>query len=413
MTGYKEAELLQKSWQDIIHPDYLNKSSVKVNRLLENDKDFSHTLQKVLHKNGGVIWVNLNIVIKRDSKNRPLFLIGDIEDITVRKKAEEALRDSEEKFRTIVSNAHAVIFMVDQNGTFLLSEGKGLEALGLKPGQVVGMSAFEIYKDIPKIKNGIKKALAGTFNTKEIKVNDMYFDTFYSPYKNADNKLIGVIGMSIDITERKQAEAKLLKSLQEKEILLKEIHHRVKNNLQIIISLLNLQAARIKDEQTVKAYQESKNRIYSMALVHEKLYQSADFSEIRFKGYIESMIRELFRVYEISGIISLNLHIDDISLGIDKAIPCGLIINEILSNSLKHAFPNDRKGQIDISFVNMQEHIYEFSIKDNGIGIPDKIDIRETNSLGLQLIRILTRQIDGQLTLERNNGTAFKIAFKN
>ncbi|MBN2411762.1 PAS domain S-box protein [candidate division KSB1 bacterium] len=539
MTGYTEKELITMSWQDIIHHEFLKPSSEKVTRLLISDKNSTNTIQKIIHKKGQVIWVNLNIVIKRDTKASPLFLIGDIEDITERKKAEEALRDSEEKFRTIVSNAQAVIFVVDREGTFLLSEGRGLTALGLKPGQVVGLSAFDLYKDYPKIKNGIKKALAGTFHTKEIKVGDMYFDTFYSPYKNADNEIIGVIGMSIDITERKlaedalkkseekyrdlfeksidaicivnkngnfidinkatetltgysraelmkkqvmelvhpddreksseffeklynegsyqdyesriitrngdlkyihvnanliydkndqivgsrdiirditsrkQAENKVLKSLREKELLLKEIHHRVKNNLQIIISLLNLQASRIQDEQTLKAYQESKNRIYAMALVHEKLYQTADFSEIHFKGYIESMIRELYIVYKTSSLVSIDLQIDDISISIDKAIPCGLIINEILTNSLKHAFPNGRKGNIVISFTRLRNQWYELNIKDNGIGIPKNINIRETNSLGLQLIRILTQQIDGSVTIERDKGTAFNITFKN
>jgi len=217
-----------------------------------------------------------------------------------------------------------------------------------------------------------------------------------------------------DITERKKTEKQIEASLHEKETLLKEIHHRVKNNMQIVSSLLDHQIQFIKDKNVIEIFAESQNRIASMALVHEKLYQSKDLAKIDFSDYISDLTANLFQSYqENSGKIRLNMNIENIQLDIDFAIPCGLIINELVTNSLKYAFPADRVGEIKIVFRRTIENTLELVISDNGIGIPPDLDFRKTGSMGLHLVTILAEnQLHGKINLNRNEGTEFIIEFK-
>jgi two-component sensor histidine kinase len=215
-----------------------------------------------------------------------------------------------------------------------------------------------------------------------------------------------------DITQRVNDEKKINESLEEKEMLLKEIHHRVKNNLMIISSLLNLESRYIKDKASKDIFKESQNRARSMALIHERFYQSTDLKRIDFGEYISSLATELFHTYESNpGLINLKINTENILLDINTTIPLGLIVNELITNSLKHAFPDNMKGKINIEFHPLDDH-YEFTVIDNGIGFPEDIDFKNTDSLGLQMVTSLTDQIDGQIELDRNNGTKFNIKFK-
>jgi len=207
-------------------------------------------------------------------------------------------------------------------------------------------------------------------------------------------------------------EIQLKKSLDEKEMLLKEIHHRVKNNLMIISSLLNLQSRYIKDKASQDIFKESQNRARSMALIHERLYQSTDLKRIDFGYYIRSLTTELFHTYNADpSFIKLKINVEDIFLDINTSIPLGLIINELITNSLKYAFPDGMKGEIFMS-LKLVEEMYELIISDNGIGLPDNLDLKHIESLGLLLVTSLTEQIDGEITIKRINGTEFKIRFK-
>ncbi len=205
----------------------------------------------------------------------------------------------------------------------------------------------------------------------------------------------------------------LEESLKEKEVLLREIYHRVKNNMQIISSLLSLQSSYIKDEKMLDIFRDSQNRVKSMALVHEKLYQSENLARIDFDKYINSLMRDLFQSYGTNaGRVTLKLEVEDISLGIDMAVPCGLVINELVSNSLKHAFTDGREGEIKIVFRAVGEEI-ELIVSDNGVGIPENIDVRDTGSFGLHLVTILVEdQLEGSIELKRERGTEFRIRFR-
>jgi PAS domain S-box-containing protein len=236
-----------------------------------------------------------------------------------------------------------------------------------------------------------------------------------APIRDADGKIIGSIEMLRDITLEKKAENMIKESLKEKEVLLREIHHRVKNNLQIISSLLNLQSGYVKDRDALGMFRESQNRIKSMALIHEKLYLSKDLAKIDFAEYIRSLTNNLFHSYgAYKNETALETEIEHVSLDIDTAIPCGLIINELVSNSLKYAFPNGRKGKIWIKMkcsYNEDGKLYTLIVGDNGIGIPEHIEFKNTETLGLLLVNTLVCQIGGSIELDRENKTEFRISF--
>jgi PAS domain S-box-containing protein len=224
------------------------------------------------------------------------------------------------------------------------------------------------------------------------------------------SEVVNIVSMK---AEQIKAEQLIKTSLKEKEVLLREIHHRVKNNLQVISSLLNLQAQYLKNKQDLEMFNESKDRVRSMALIHEKLYQSQNLARIDFAGYIRDLIYRLFRSYEADpGKIDLKMDIDDISLGVDMAVPCGLIVNELISNCLKHAFPDGKKGEIKVGLQSVNTNEVELKVSDNGVGLPDSFDFRESESLGMHLVNILTDQLGGRIELDRTGGTEFKIKFK-
>lgn len=212
---------------------------------------------------------------------------------------------------------------------------------------------------------------------------------------------------------RQQAQAQIQASLKEKEVLLKEIHHRVKNNLQVISSLLGLQSRTIQDKQTIDIFQESQNRVRSMALIHEKLYRSKDLSKIDFAEYIRELTINLFRSYKTnSNNVTLLMEIgQNIFLDVDTAVPCGLIINEIVSNSLKYAFPKGEKGKINIKLNPLDEHQLQMIVSDDGVGLPANFDLKKSNSLGFKLVSSLVNQLRGKLDLNTSKGTEFKITF--
>ena len=215
-------------------------------------------------------------------------------------------------------------------------------------------------------------------------------------------------GVAFDITETKKAAEIVKSSLREKELLLKEIHHRVKNNLQITSSLLRLQAAKIPDAAVRQVLHESQDRIRSMALVHEMLYRSQDLARVDFPQYVRALVPQLFRSYNPGGRIRYRVEIDEIVFGVDLAVPCGLIINELVANALKHAFPGDRRGEICVR-MRLEQDRYRLSVEDDGIGFPAGLDVSQTGTLGLQLVRTLTEQIGGRLQEKTGQGTAFII----
>lgn len=232
-----------------------------------------------------------------------------------------------------------------------------------------------------------------------------------APLFNADGKIQGIMATFADISDMVAAENQIMASLEEKEVLLREIHHRVKNNLQIISSLMNLQSEYTQEPEILKMFQESKNRIRSMALIHEKLYQSKDLAHIDFVEYLKSLVDMLLNFYrEESTDINVSLKCAEINLEIDTAISMGLIVNELLSNSFKHAFPGQKSGEVTIT-LSKNGRNYLLEVADNGIGIPEDVDIKNTDSLGLLIVQTLTLQLKGTLEHYNEGGTKFRLSF--
>jgi two-component sensor histidine kinase len=232
-----------------------------------------------------------------------------------------------------------------------------------------------------------------------------------NPIFDENNQILGSVHIVHDDTERKKSEKLLEQSLKEKEMLLKEIHHRVKNNLMIISSLLNLQSRYLKDEESREIFKESQNRAKSMALIHQRLYESTDLKNIGFKEYITTLANELYRNYvKDPSRVSLELEIEDVNIDINNAIPLGLILNELITNAMKYAFPDDEKGIINVSFCKKGDK-YILKVADNGKGFPKDLDYKKSDSLGLQLVTNLSYQINGEIELDRTEGTAFILTF--
>lgn len=219
--------------------------------------------------------------------------------------------------------------------------------------------------------------------------------------------------LEIENALKTQYAEKIEKSLREKEVLLKEIHHRVKNNMQVISSLLSLQSRHIKDKEALELFNESRNRIYSMSLIHESLYQAKDLARIDFAGYVRRLTRDLFRSYSVGpNDIKLKMEIKDVFLNVNTGIPCGLIINELVTNSLKHAFPDGKNGEIQVGLYKRKKGEFTLNVRDNGTGFPEDFNFRNTESLGMDIVISLVEQLDGTIELDKGEGTSFTIGFR-
>ena len=325
------------------------------------------------------------------------------------KMAENSLMESEKKYRTLFEKNNNPIILFDEDGNFKDSNEAALKFLDINRDQLLkkNLSDYILYDinnenmefwktdDITEVKFNVN----GEHKILELTVTPVYLK----------NKTLA-FGVVNDITERKKAEDRILRSLKEKELLLREIHHRVKNNLQIISTLLSLQSSKSGKINVEDLYMESQNRIQSIALIHEKLYKSDDLAHINFESYVKDLVSDLFDSYGVnSSRIKLNLNIEEVTMGIETAIPCGLIINELVSNSLKHGFSSSETGQINVELRKDGE--YSLIISDTGSPFPEEMDIISNDTLGLELIKNLVIQLDAKLTFKRDI-KEFTINFK-
>ncbi|MDG3547892.1 PAS domain S-box protein [Methanobacterium formicicum] len=354
---------------------------------------------------------------------------GMLMDITLRKKAEKALQDSEEKYHTLFESNPTYTILVSLEGSILDVNSAASEFAGISSQELIGknfpeLQIFPNEEDIKFQRSKFLLALQGEtikpfqYQLIDYKGNYSWVESQLVPIKK-DGEINSILVISKDITERKKAMDGLERMVDEKNILIKEIHHRVKNNMQIISSLLNLQSQHLKaDEQfAVSILKESQNRVKSMAMIHENLYQSKDFTHIKFEDYITRLVYELF--YSYSGDadkIRLVVDVDDVNLNMETAVPCGLIVSELFTNSVKYAFPEGREGEIRVSLKQEpgKDDAREFilTVSDDGVGFPPDLDYRNTETLGLELVNSLTCQIDGNISLDLTQGTKFTVKFK-
>ena len=491
MLEYSESEIKSLTFEDFTHPDDLGNDLHYMEQINQGQIDSFRMPKRYFKKNGEIVWANLTVAVLRDLIGEPVFCVAMIEDITHQQQLQDELTQSERRFQTALDNILDCFGLYkpirDDSGQIIdfvidyINTATNLHNCFTQPVQ----SGQPIYSVLPPAyQDEIFDAYCQVMETGQPLVKELLFydDSTSQHLRQAfDVRIVyfdnGLVVTWRDITQRQQAEAQIKASLIEQETLLKEIHHRVKNNLQIISSLLRLQARKLKAPEILDLLQESQNRVQAMALIHEKLYQSENLSKIKFGAYIQSLVDSLSRCYGArqKG-ITFNLMIAPVSLSIDTAIPCGLIINELVSNSLKYAFPDSRNGEIgitlqtkggthegegeeqgdgdvaDLSWVRSrhfsaisaealttnskvsaigdrgdggnnltnatsdslssvhQEQLC-LTIRDNGIGFPEDVDFTQTSSLGLQLVCRLTKQLNGEIMLDRNQGTRFIIVF--
>lgn len=370
---------------------------------------------------------DLTVRAPEKSKNELLAKLGIVVNQTIAQiqNSWEKLLKSENKYRTLTENINIGIYRntPGSKGRFIEVNPAIVRMFGYNDKKAfLKLNVSDLYMDPRGRDETNKKILVNGFlKDEEILLKKKDGTPFWGSVTativfDEKEEVAYYDGAVKDITKQKNVDAKIRASLQEKEVLLKEIHHRVKNNLQIINSLLSLQSRHIQDDRILQMFQECRNRIRSMALVHEKLYQSKNFSNIDFAEYIKGLANSLFRAYKTDpGLVTLNIDVENIALSPDLAVPCGLIINELVSNTLKYAFPLpfEGNGKITIALHPARDSEVELIVKDNGVGIPSDLDTRNTNSLGLQLVHVLAEdQLDGTIHLDRSNGTMFQIKFK-
>lgn len=314
--------------------------------------------------------------------------------------------------KAIIEEMRDAVMVLDAQNCIVDLNAATRQLIGTTATRAVGQHITQIWPDwqrqvdLPCCRTEVSKEITMTLGQEQ-----RIYDMLLTPLTDWRDNLVSQVVVLRDITERVRAEEKIKASLQEKEALLKEIHHRVKNNLQVISSLLSIQSRAVVDTQTRKLLKESQNRIKSISLVHEKLYRSSDLAQINFTEYARDLVAHLYRTYHVQlDVIALQLDVNGVALQLDTAIPCGLMVNELISNALKHGFPNGQRGEIYIG-LHAEDDQVTLTVRDNGIGFPTDMDFYNTDSLGLQLINMLAAQLEGTVTFSTDNGASVSIMF--
>jgi PAS domain S-box-containing protein len=421
--GYSAEEIIGKP-TSFVAPPHLFEETKRLSELIKQGKRIHHYETSRLRKDGKFIDVSITLSPVFDSYGKLAAISFISRDISERKRVEEKLRESEEKYRNIVETANEGIFIIDAEATVTYANKKLTDILGYTQEEVLGRVIWDFVSEESKViirlhqerrRQGINESYELKFICKggaslwALVNSKSLFDT--------DRKFMGSISMLTDITERKEAEEALANV---ETIRKKEIHHRIKNNLQVISSLLDLQAEKFRDKEVLEAFRESQNRVLSMSLIHEELYRGEGTDTLNFSAYLQKLANNLFQTYSLR---SKNLHLlmdleNNAFFNMDIAIPLGIIVNELISNSLKHAFIEGGEGEIRIRLcrdkINGKTHesLFSLIISDNGTGIPGNIEMECVESLGLQLVSILVDQLDGKLELKQEHGTEFWISFR-
>jgi PAS domain S-box-containing protein len=413
LLGHTDEEIHPPAIVDAYLPHLLKAVETRTSQTAE----CSITLPTV----GKIIFV-VTYVPLLDERGEIYQILGITHNITERKLAEEQLGQSEAQLRLALDAARMGLW--DWNTqTGKITWSNNLERMfGLAPNTFDGRFETFVAAVHPEDRDCINQTTENSLETGQD--GDMEFriirpdgsirwlESKGQVFYDETGKPVRAAGINLDVSDRKLAEIQVRESLREKEVLLQEIHHRVKNNLQVISSLLDLQSQHIEEPATLELFRESCNRIRAMALVHETLYKFKDFAKIKFAEYIENLTSYLFAAY-IKNVenINLELDIDEVTLKLDTAIPCGLIINELVSNALKYAFPNKSHGTIYITLHFDGDAHYTLTVRDDGIGLPPNLEIKNVNSLGLKLVEVLAKQLEGTLQVNSRFGTEFSLRF--
>jgi len=436
VTGYSFEELQKFGkdfWVNNIHFEDINSVGETVQNVKTTGGRFKEEL-RLKKKDGTFISIENSGVSVTDHEGQSYGAIGILKDITSAKVAETQLKESERKYRSFVENFQGIVFQTDKNFVPIFLHGAVEEITGYKEKDLMSLLKWKeiIHLDdlpfVPKEDQQSQKLLSAGYGQIEFHIKHRdgrtkWLNEIYQKVSGKSEKLEFYQGVIYDVSERKEAE-KFLNNVETGRK--KEIHHRIKNNLQVISSLLDLQADKFKgrkdimDSEVIDAFRESQDRVISMALIHEELYKGGKIEDLNFSPYLEKLTQNLFQTYKLGNtntILNMNLE-ENIFFDMDVAVPLGIIINELVSNSLKHAFIGRDTGEIQIKLhreernnKDLKGSSFILTVSDDGIGIPEILELKNSDSLGIQLVTILVDQLKGELELTRNNGTEFTMRF--
>lgn len=408
-----EFKLTFKNIEKMIFPEDRKKNEEKVKELM-GSTDGSAWELRMKRPDGKTMYIYQIVEVERDGLGKPERLLGIIQDITLRKAALSALEESEERYRTLFSGDSDTIILYDDKTMNIIDVNPAATQMyGYSPEEFKKLKATDLSAEPEKTKKAMQEDKDEHIPVRYHKRKD---GSLFPVEINANR--VDLQGQKVnistirDITSRIEAAENLLSSMREKEVLLKEVHHRVKNNMQMINSLMELQSDTVVDKNTIRMFQDAQDRVRSMAFVHEALYKSQDLANISAKDYITRLVTNLYTIYKGRG-IDLDVDIEDVGLNIDTSIPCGLIVSELVSNSMKYAFEGKDDGMLTVSLTETKSGKYKLIVSDNGNGIPKEIDVENPPTLGLQLVQMLTKQIKGNIRLARSKGTKFTIEFED
>jgi len=421
ILGYSSSELKVnrlETWMGLKHPDDREKANEELMKHIRGETEFYSFESRMRHRNGDWVWVHgRGKVIEWDSDQKPLRMFGTHVDISERKKVEEALRESELKYRSLIESSTDAIFSVDENGRYTFTNHLFASTFGQTPEYFIGKTFWDVYpKEHADYRFATTKRVFRTGTSESIEVEvplpdrTLFFYATANPIKDETGKVVLVLTHAVDITERKLAEHRITSLLADKELLLKEVHHRIKNNIGTMMSLLSLQAGSAKDPTVIKALNDAENRLYSMGVLYDKLYRSDNFAEISVKEYLPALVEAIVKVFPNSGIVEIESRVDDFRLGINILSSLGIMVNEIITNSMKYAFTDRDKGVIEIAAIQQGNRV-TVTIGDNGIGLPKSVAIETSDSFGMLLIETLTEQLRGAIRIERKKGTRYILEF--
>lgn len=416
MTGLRSQDLQGKTPEQVVPPEIAK----VVRQRYQNCVDAGETItyEECLPFQGELTWWITSLTPLFDQHSRIYRIVGTGINISDRKRTERML----ELQAVITSNiAEGVCLIRADDGVIVYANPKFEQMFGYESGDLIGQHVSivnyadeqktpeEVYQEIAAIAIQEGEVIYEVHNVKKDGTSFWCSGTA-SVFEHPEHGAV-FVAVQQDITQQKQVEAKIRASLKEKEVLLKEIHHRVKNNLGIVSSLLQMQCRRTQDPQATAILQDSQNRIAAIALVHEKLYRSHNLSNINFSQYIADLTTHLFDSYHVSSNdIQLKIQVDNVHLDVETAIPCGLIINELVSNALKYAFPVQPTGEIQVSVYQEPDQKLILTVRDDGIGLPEDFELKQTKTLGMTLIQGLVKQLRGDLEINNDQGTEFKIS---
>jgi len=348
-------------------------------------------------------------------------IVVNLRDITIHKEASGALMHSEEKYRKLAESTKAVLWefdLVEDRWTYISPQIKNITGWRQEDWTDLAFWVEHLHPEDRGWASEYCQDCTLRGEPHEFEYRFMKPDGSFAWIRDsvvvemAEGKPVKLRGFMMDITERKEMEDALRRSLQEKETLIREVHHRVKNNMQIISSLLNLQADQVEDEGALRLFRDAMARVRSMALVHEKLYRTESLASLEFSEFARDMVAQLFRSYGLDGSrVRVEMDMDEVMLGIDDAIPLALMLNELVSNSVQHAFPDGRRGAISITLKD-EDGMVALKVADNGIGIPPGINPVDSTTLGLQLVNSLAGQLSGTMDIHNRDGTSFVFTFE-